>query len=80
MRERVTTTRSVVLLVDLSGSMRGERARTAAAAVGASLKQCVSHLTKLYERALRSHPSIIGIAGTAEAASLLPCCDRGIVL
>jgi len=34
-RERVTTTRSVVLLVDLSGSMRGERARTAAAAVGA---------------------------------------------
>jgi Mg-chelatase subunit ChlD len=34
-RERVTTTRCVVLLVDLSGSMRGERARTAAAAVGA---------------------------------------------
>jgi Mg-chelatase subunit ChlD len=34
-RERVSTTRSVVLLVDLSGSMGGERARTAAAAVGA---------------------------------------------
>lgn len=34
-RERVTTTRSVVLLVDLSGSMRGERVRTAAAVVGA---------------------------------------------
>jgi Mg-chelatase subunit ChlD len=34
-RERVNTTRSVALLVDLSGSMRGERARTAAAAVGA---------------------------------------------
>jgi Mg-chelatase subunit ChlD len=34
-RERVTTTRSVVLLVDLSGSMRGERVRTTAAAVGA---------------------------------------------
>jgi Mg-chelatase subunit ChlD len=34
-RERVTTTRSVVLLVDLSGSMRGSRSRTAAAAVGA---------------------------------------------
>ena len=34
-RERVTTMRSVVLLVDLSGSMRGERSRTAAAAVGA---------------------------------------------
>lgn len=35
MRERVTTTRSLVLLVDLTGSMSGERARTAAAAVGA---------------------------------------------
>jgi Mg-chelatase subunit ChlD len=34
-RERVTTLRSVVLLVDLSGSMRGERVRTAAATVGA---------------------------------------------
>lgn len=34
-RERVTTARSVVLLVDVSGSMRGERVRTAAATVGA---------------------------------------------
>jgi Mg-chelatase subunit ChlD len=34
-RERVRTTRSVVLLVDVSGSMRGERVRTAAATVGA---------------------------------------------
>ncbi len=34
-RERMRTTRSVVLLVDLSGSMRGERIKTAAATVGA---------------------------------------------
>ncbi len=34
-RERVRTRRSVVLLVDVSGSMLGERVRTAAAAVGA---------------------------------------------
>jgi len=34
-RERVRTRRSVVLLADVSGSMRGERVRTAAAAVGA---------------------------------------------
>lgn len=34
-RERVVSVRSVVLLVDLSGSMRGERVRTAAATVGA---------------------------------------------
>jgi Mg-chelatase subunit ChlD len=34
-RERVATRRCVVLLVDVSGSMRGERVRTAAATVGA---------------------------------------------
>jgi Mg-chelatase subunit ChlD len=34
-RERVRARRSVLLLVDVSGSMRGERARTAAATVGA---------------------------------------------
>jgi Mg-chelatase subunit ChlD len=34
-RERVRTKRSVALLVDVSGSMRGERVRTAAATVGA---------------------------------------------
>ncbi len=34
-RERLRTRRSVVLLADVSGSMRGERVRTAAATVGA---------------------------------------------
>ncbi len=34
-RERLRTRRSVMLLVDVSGSMRGERIKTAAAAVGA---------------------------------------------
>lgn len=34
-RERMRTRRSVVLLVDVSGSMRGERVKTAAATVGA---------------------------------------------
>lgn len=34
-RERVRTRRSVVLVVDVSGSMRGERVQTAAATVGA---------------------------------------------
>jgi len=34
-RERLRTRRSVVLAVDVSGSMRGERVRTAAATVGA---------------------------------------------
>jgi hypothetical protein len=34
-RERIGTRRSIVLAVDVSGSMRGERVRTAAATVGA---------------------------------------------
>ena len=34
-RDRIRTRRSVVLAVDISGSMRGERVRTAAATVGA---------------------------------------------
>lgn len=34
-RDRMRTNRSVVLAVDVSGSMKGERVRTAAAAVGA---------------------------------------------
>lgn len=34
-RERLRTRRSIVLLVDVSGSMKGERIKTAAAAVGA---------------------------------------------
>jgi Mg-chelatase subunit ChlD len=34
-RERIRTKRTVVLIVDVSGSMRGERIRTAAATVGA---------------------------------------------
>jgi Mg-chelatase subunit ChlD len=40
-RERVRTRRSVVLLVDVSGSMRGERVRTAAATVGALAAELV---------------------------------------
>jgi Mg-chelatase subunit ChlD len=41
-RERVRTRRSVVLLVDVSGSMRGERVRTAAATVGALASELAS--------------------------------------
>ncbi|MHA3704745.1 vWA domain-containing protein [Jatrophihabitans sp. YIM 134969] len=41
-RERIRTRRSVVLAVDVSGSMRGERVRTAAATVGALASELVS--------------------------------------
>ena len=49
-------------------------------AVGASLAQCIRDLTKLYERALRAHPSIIGISAPGEAEGFLSACDRGLLL
>jgi hypothetical protein len=49
-------------------------------AVGADLIGCIRALTKLYERALRSHPTIVGIATAAEAEGFLPACDRGLLL
>ncbi len=49
-------------------------------AVGASLGQCIRELSKLYERALRSHPTIVGIATPAEAEGFLSACDRGLLL
>ena len=42
-RERRSSRRSVVLLVDISGSMRGERIKTAAATVGALADQLTDH-------------------------------------
>jgi predicted mannosyl-3-phosphoglycerate phosphatase (HAD superfamily) len=49
-------------------------------AVGANVSQCIRDLSKLYERALRSHPAIIGIATPAEAEGFLSVCDRGLIL
>jgi len=49
-------------------------------AVGANLSQCIRDLSKLYERALRSHPTIVGIATPAEAEGFLSACDRGLLL
>ena len=49
-------------------------------AIGANLKQCVRELSKLYARALRSQPKIIGIASEDGASELLAACDRGFVL
>jgi predicted mannosyl-3-phosphoglycerate phosphatase (HAD superfamily) len=49
-------------------------------AVGADLGLCIRELSKLYERALRTHPTVLGIATGAEAEGLLPVCDRGLLL
>ena len=49
-------------------------------ALGADLSLCVRELSKLYDRALRAHPTVLGIATSAEANRLLPACDRGLLL
>ena len=49
-------------------------------AAGASLKQCVREVSKLYTRALRSQPKIVGIAKKGDDSELLSVCDRGFVL
>ncbi len=58
-RDRMRTTRSVVLLVDVSGSMRGERVSTAAATVG--------RLVELSHDALSCHRVLVGCRRPAEA-------------
>ena len=49
-------------------------------AVGANLKSCVRDLTKLYTRALRSHPKVVGITKQEGLAELAGACDRGFLL
>jgi mannosyl-3-phosphoglycerate phosphatase len=49
-------------------------------AAGASLNLCIRALSKLYERALRSHPAILGIATQEESQELFAACDRAILL
>ncbi len=49
-------------------------------AIGASLKKCIQSLAKLYDRALRYHPTILGVATTEERGELFPICDRAIEL
>ena len=49
-------------------------------ALGASLKQCVRELSRLYTRALRSQPKILGIVRSGTGSEMLTACDRGFVL
>jgi predicted mannosyl-3-phosphoglycerate phosphatase (HAD superfamily) len=48
--------------------------------IGASVRRCVSELSKLYDRALRSHARTIGIATPGQEATLFAACDRAILL
>jgi Mg-chelatase subunit ChlD len=68
-RERVATRRCVVLLVDVSGSMRGERVRTAAATVGALAAELArDHLAVV---AFWSDAAVLARLGTPVAADRL---------
>ena len=49
-------------------------------AIGASLNRCIQSLSKLYDRALRYHPTIMGIAKREESKELFAACDRSILL
>ena len=49
-------------------------------AIGASLKRCIQSLSKLYDRALRYHPTIMGIAKPEESKELFGVCDRSMLL
>jgi predicted mannosyl-3-phosphoglycerate phosphatase (HAD superfamily) len=49
-------------------------------AIGASLKRCIQSLSKLYDRALRYHPTIMGIAKSEESTELFAACNRSILL
>jgi len=49
-------------------------------AIGASLKRCIQSLSKLYDRALRYHPTIVSIAKPEESKELFAACDRSILL
>jgi predicted mannosyl-3-phosphoglycerate phosphatase (HAD superfamily) len=50
------------------------------AAIGASTQRCVLDLSKLYDRALRHHAHIVGIATEDLSPGLFPYCERTILL
>ena len=49
-------------------------------AIGASVQRCVRDLSRLYDRALRSHAHPVGVGTPAEAPDLFPFCERSILL
>jgi hypothetical protein len=50
------------------------------AAIGPSIQRCIRDLAKLYDRALRYHAHVLGIATAELAPTLFPFCDRTILL
>ena len=50
------------------------------AAIGASTQRCIRDLSKLYDRALRQHAHIVGVATEDLSQGLFPFCERTILL
>lgn len=50
------------------------------AAIGTSMKRCISELSRLYDRALRYHATSVAAATADSAPGLFPFCDRSILL
>src|SRR5882762_1124240 len=50
------------------------------AAIGASTERCIRDLSKLYDRALRQHAHVVGIATEDLSPGLFPYCERTILL
>jgi predicted mannosyl-3-phosphoglycerate phosphatase (HAD superfamily) len=50
------------------------------AATGASTQRCIRDLSKLYDRALRQHAHIVGVATEDLSPDLFPYCERTILL
>ena len=50
------------------------------AAIGASTQRCIRELSKLYDRALRQHAHIVGVATEDLSQGLFPFCERTILL
>lgn len=48
--------------------------------IGASVRQCISELSQLYDRALRSHARSFAIATPGQEQALFAACDRAILL
>jgi mannosyl-3-phosphoglycerate phosphatase len=57
-----------------------ERGVLRSLAIGASMKKCVRELSKLYTRALRFQPKLVGIAAEWSDSEILTACDRGFLL
>jgi predicted mannosyl-3-phosphoglycerate phosphatase (HAD superfamily) len=49
-------------------------------AAGANLSQCMRELSKLYDRALRAHATVMGVATPEDGEELFAICDRRILL